>query len=83
MSGAYGYPPGARLKLTPGAGLPAILMRALEIQAYVAEHFADDLIIDYAGRKKIAAAAAANARELGAFIGEYRIEITRRRPRKL
>jgi len=84
VSSAYDYPvPGAALRLTPGAGLAAILKRALEIQSYVAAHFADDLIIDYAGRKKIAAASAANAAELQAFIDEWRVDVTRRKPKKL
>jgi hypothetical protein len=83
MSSAYDYPPDAPLKLTPGAGLAAILKRALEIQSYVAAHFADDLIIDYSTRKTIAAASAANVAEMQAFIDAYRIDVTARKPKKL
>lgn len=83
MSGAYDYPPGPPLRLTPGTGLAAVLLRGLEIQSYIAAHYADQLIIDYPTRKKIAAAALTNVADLQGFIAEYRIDIARRKPKKL
>jgi len=59
-------------------GLPAILARALELEAELARHFADGSRVDLLRREQIAQQMAQNAADFRSFVDRYQVPVKRR-----